>query len=85
MAPLYDVVPNVEFKPSTLSMQIGKQGNVINKENILSMSEQFLLERQQAEHILQEMCSWRDELQQVYKAMLTQHDFEFAKRAMSLF
>ncbi|OUY06862.1 type II toxin-antitoxin system HipA family toxin [Acinetobacter populi] len=85
LAPLYDVVPNVEFKPSTLSMQIGKQGNVINKENILSMSEQFLLERQQAEHILQEMRDWREELQQVYKAMLTQHDFEFAKRAMSLF
>ena len=82
IAPLFDIVPNQEFKPQGLSMQIGLFGNQISRENVLSMANQFLLSVDQAQNILDEMIGWESELVQYYHSILTSHDAEIAISAM---
>lgn len=84
LAPLFDIVPNQAYKPQGLSMRIGKFGQKISRENILSMAAQFLLTESQALAILQEILSWESELIQHYQRLLTAHDAEIVIHAMGI-
>lgn len=76
LAPLYDVVPQVAYKPQTLTMMIGTYGNKISRENLLSSSAHFKISTQDAENMLDETLGWKDELKEHYREHLTKSDFE---------
>lgn len=84
IAPLFDIVPNQEYKPQGLSMQIGIYGTQMGRENVLSMANQFLLSPDQAQMILDEMIGWEAELIQYYRSQLTPHDAEIVISAMGV-
>lgn len=63
LAPLYDVVSNTEYSPTRLAMKIGSQGEIINRENLLSMCEHFQLSNHEAQQIIDEIYSVQDDIQ----------------------
>jgi serine/threonine-protein kinase HipA len=82
LAPLFDVVPETKHVPTQLAMQIGEQGRVINRENLLSMCAQFKLTRVEAEQILDEVASWENELREIYREELTSDDYVLVGKAL---
>lgn len=76
LAPLYDVVPNIEFIPTRLAMKIGIYGETINRENLLSMCLSFKLTRDEAVLIVDEVQSWRSEIQEIFHNELSSTDYE---------
>lgn len=82
LAPLFDVVPNTQFYPTRLAMKIGNQGELINRENLLSMHSQFHLSKIEAASILDEIASWEPEIRVLYRQELRASDSELVERAL---
>lgn len=76
LAPLFDVVPQVTYKPQTLAMTIGTYGNKISRDNLLSSSAHFKIDPRDAENMLDEVLGWKDELKEHYREYLSENDFE---------
>lgn len=74
LAPLYDVVPNVEFVTTRLAMKIGIHGETVNRENLLSMCESFKLTPDEATLIINEVKSWRNDLKEIFQNQLSSFD-----------
>ena len=83
LAPLYDVVPNLEFCPTRLAMKVGIQGKIIQRENLLSMCEAFQLTRMEATEILEKVFAWKTELQAIFAEELNASDYKVVLGAMS--
>lgn len=83
LAPLYDVVPNLEFHPTRLAMKIGTQAEVINRENLLSMHDAFCLTLDEATLIIDEVYSWKDEIQAIFYKTLNDSDYALVQRALN--
>lgn len=80
LAPLYDVVSNTEYSPTRLAMKIGSQGEIINRENLLSMCEHFQLSTHEAQQIIDEIYSVQDEIQrQIHQVLDACKDNENSK------
>lgn len=82
LAPLFDVVPNTEFSPTRLSMKIGTQGELINRDNLLSMHAHFHLSLDEAIAVVDEVASWEDEIRELYRTKLSSSDFLLVNRAL---
>lgn len=82
LAPLFDVVPNVEFYPTRLAMKIGDQGDLINRSNLLSMHTHFRLSKDEAIAIVDEIASWEDEIRALYRKELSPSDCLLVERAL---
>lgn len=76
LAPLFDVVPQVTYIPTTLAMQIGDDGTKITRKNLLSSASSFKIENEVAKDMLDEILSWKDELKNHYIELLSPQDFE---------
>ncbi len=83
LAPLYDVVPNLEFHPTRLAMKIGTQAEVINRENLLSMHDAFFLTFDEATQIVDEVYAWKDEIQAIFYQTLSTSDYALVQRALN--
>lgn len=75
LAPLFDVVPQVTYVPTTLAMQIGEEGTKITRNNLLSSASYFKIEDRVAESLLDEILSWKEELKTHYQNILSPQDF----------
>lgn len=64
LTPLFDVVTNTEYSPTRLAMRIGLQGEIINRDNLLSMCEYFKLSNHEAQQIIDEIYNLKDEIHQ---------------------
>lgn len=76
LAPLFDVVPQVDHIPTLLSMEIGDEGKRISRSNLLSSASSFKIEQEKAEKIVDEILGWKEELKNHYKEILSPQDFE---------
>lgn len=76
LAPLFDVVPQVDLLPTLLSMKIGDEGEKITRSNLLSSASSFKIEQQKAEKIVDEILGWKEELKNHYQEILSSQDFE---------
>ncbi len=83
LAPLYDVVPNLEFHPTRLALKMGIQGEVINRENVLSMHDAFALTLVEATQIVDEVFAWKDEIKAIFYKNLSTSDYDLVLRALN--
>lgn len=84
LSPMYDVLPILEEGPAkTLAMAVGSDGPQISRSNLLSHHRHFALEREQAEHLLEEVASWEEELKDYYSRWLKREDLKMAHEATS--
>lgn len=83
LSPLYDVVPALDgVPPPMLAMAVGRQGRVINRENLLSHAEHFGLSREGAAAILDEVAGWEDGLKEHYRRVLSPSLADLAIRSV---
>lgn len=84
LAPLYDVLPMLDEGPAkALAMAVGRDGSQVSRKNLLSHHAHFALQRDQAEHILEEVASWAPALCDHYATFLTGADLDSACAAVS--
>ena len=82
LAPLYDVVTNIEYVPSRLAMKIGTQGESIDLGNLLSMAESFQLNHDEATQIIHHIYSFQLIMQTQFKNELSDADNEIVSRSL---
>lgn len=84
LSPMYDVLPMLEEGPAkTLAMAVGSDGFQVSRANLLSHHRHFALEREHAEHLLEEVASWETELKDYYGRWLKGEDLKMAHEATS--
>ncbi|WEL53015.1 type II toxin-antitoxin system HipA family toxin [Pseudomonas kermanshahensis] len=84
LSPMYDVLPMLEEGPAqTLAMAVGREGSQISRANMLSHHAHFALTREHAEHLLEEVAGWEDELKAYYAQVLAGSDLDMAVDAVS--
>lgn len=84
LSPMYDVLPILEEGPAkTLAMAVGSEGLHVSRSNLLSHHRHFALEREHAEHLLEEVASWEGELKDYYGQWLKGKDLQMAHEATS--
>lgn len=84
LSPMYDVLPILDEGPAkTLAMAVGREGKRITRSNLLSHHEHFGLSRDQAEHMLEEVASWEEELKTYYGQFLKGDALHMAQEAVS--
>jgi serine/threonine-protein kinase HipA len=84
LSPMYDVLPVLEEGPAkTLAMAVGSEGSHVSRSNLLSHHRHFALEREHAEHLLEEVANWEEELQDYYRQWLKGKDLQMAHEATS--
>lgn len=64
-------------------MAVGREGSQISRANLLSHHAHFALTRDQAEHWLEEVASWEQELKDHYAQVLAGNDLDMACDATS--
>jgi serine/threonine-protein kinase HipA len=83
LSPLYDVVPALDgVPPPMLAMAVGRQGRVINRENLLSHVGHFGLSREGAAAVLDEVAGWENELKEHYRRVLSPFLADLAIRSV---
>lgn len=81
---MYDVLPMLDEGPAkALAMAIGREGSQVSRSNLLSHHTHFALTRDQAEHLLEEVASWEQELKDHYAQILSGEDLDMACDATS--
>ena len=84
LSPMYDVLPIVDEGPAqTLAMAVGRDGNQISRTNLLSHHSHFALTRENAEHLLDEVIGWEEELKDYYAQWLQGEELQMARGAVS--
>jgi serine/threonine-protein kinase HipA len=84
LSPMYDVLPIVDEGPAqTLAMAVGRDGNQISRTNLLSHHSHFALTREHAEHLLDEVIGWEEELKDYYAQWLQGEELQMARGAVS--
>lgn len=84
LSPMYDVLPIVDEGPAqTLSMAVGRDGNQISRANLLSHHTHFALTRDLAEHVLDEVIGWEEELQDYYSRWVRGEELERVRDTVS--
>lgn len=82
LSPMYDVLPILEEGPAkALAMAVGSEGAQVSRFNLLSHHRHFALERAHAEHLLEEVASWAEELKDYYGQWLKGVDLQMAHEA----
>lgn len=82
LSPMYDVLPILEEGPAkALAMAVGSEGAQVSRFNLLSHHQHFALERAHAEHLLEEVASWEEELKDYYGQWLKGVDLQMAHEA----
>ncbi|MNC73497.1 hypothetical protein D3C75_1247100 [compost metagenome] len=64
-------------------MAVGREGSQISRANLLSHHAHFALARDHAEHLLEEVASWEEELKSYYAEVLGGEDLHMARDAAS--
>jgi serine/threonine-protein kinase HipA len=83
LSPMYDVVPALDgAPPPTLAMDVGQQGKVIRRDNLLSHAAHFGLSREGAAAVLDEVAGWEDELREHYLRLLSSSLADLAIRSV---
>ena len=84
LSPMYDVLPIVDEGPAqALAMAVGRDGNQISRTNLLSHHSHFALTREHAEHLLDEVIGWEEELKDYYAQWLQGEELQMARGAVS--
>lgn len=84
LSPMYDVMPLLDEGPAqTLAMAVGRDGPRISRSNLLSHHKHFALGLDEAEHLLDEVASWEQELKDYYGQWLKGEDLRVAREAVS--
>jgi len=84
LSPMYDVLPIVDEGPAqALAMAVGRDGNQISRANLLSHHSHFALTREHAEHLLDEVIGWEEELKDYYAQWLQGEELQMARGAVS--
>lgn len=84
LSPMYDVLPIVDEGPAqALAMAVGRDGNQISRTNLLSHHSHFALNREHAEHLLDEVIGWEEELKDYYAQWLQGEELQMARGAVS--
>lgn len=84
LSPMYDVLPLLDEGPArTLAMAVGREGSQISRANLLSHHAHFSLSREHAEHVLNEVASWEEELKDYYAQWLRKDELHMARDAVS--
>lgn len=84
LSPMYDVLPMLDEGPAkTLAMAVGREGSRISRSNLLSHHTHFALRRDHAEHLLEEVASWEEELKDYYGQFLKGEELHMAREAVS--
>ncbi|MEB0039496.1 HipA domain-containing protein [Pseudomonas sp. MH10] len=82
LSPMYDVLPVLGEGPAqTLAMAVGREGTKINRKNLLSHHAHFALSLDHAEHVLDEVAGWEQELKEYYGQWLQGAELEMAREA----
>lgn len=83
LSPMYDVLPLLDEGPAhTLAMAVGRDGTKISRSNLLSHHQHFALRLDEAEHLLDEVASWEEELKDYYGRRLQGEDLRVAREAV---
>lgn len=83
LSPMYDVVPSLDgAPPSMLSMEPGKLGKMISRQNLLSYATHFGHTPNSAAAVIDEVASWSDELTRHYADYMTAAQAELAMRSV---
>ena len=84
LSPMYDVLPILDEGPAqALAMAVGRDGPRISRRNLLSHHRNFALSREHAEHILDEVIGWEQELKEYYGRWLQGTELQIAREATS--
>ncbi|WEK28477.1 MAG: type II toxin-antitoxin system HipA family toxin [Candidatus Pseudomonas phytovorans] len=84
LSPMYDVLPMLDEGPAkALAMAVGREGSQVSRSNLLSHHAHFALERDHAEHLLEQVASWEHELKDHYAKALSGTDLDMACDAAS--
>jgi len=84
LSPMYDVLPILDEGPAkTLAMAVGREGTQISRQNLLSHHTHFALSREHAEHVLDEVIGWEQELKEYYGRWLQGVELQMAREATS--
>lgn len=83
LSPMYDVLPMLDEGPAqTLAMAVGREGARISRLNLLSHHKHFALRIDEAEHVLDEVISWEEEVKDYYRQILTGETLRVAQGAV---
>jgi serine/threonine-protein kinase HipA len=84
LSPLYDVLPVLGEGPAQgLAMEVGINGTLLSRANLLSQHEHFALTKDEAAGILDEVASWESELMEHYAKHLAGAELDAAVDATS--
>lgn len=84
LSPMYDVLPIIDEGPAqTLSMAVGREGTRISRVNLLSHHAHFALNREHAEHLLEEVIGWEEALKDYYATRLRGEELVMSQAAVS--
>lgn len=84
LSPMYDVLPVLGEGPAQrLSMQVGMNGTLLSRDNLLSQHRHFALTKDEAVGILDQVASWESELKEHYAKHLAGAELDAAVDATS--
>lgn len=84
LSPMYDVLPVLGEGPAQgLAMEVGINGTLLSRANLLSQHEHFALTKDEAAGILDEVASWESELMEHYAEHLAGAELDAAVDATS--